>query len=133
MGIPQSPPEEKDGSLKPSRVAGEDSDTRQRDKVEARVGGCVQTLGLLTHQPPTGFLAIWSNLEETIVRAGREKAVSSSYMECFRHGAQTRFSPKEAMDIGQKRYDLFTSFVLEESGITGLGGKGRAQDFPVLY
>lgn len=83
--------------------------------------------------PPTDFLAIWSNLEETIVRAGREKVVSSSYMECFRHGAQTWFSPKEAMYIGQKRYDLFTSFVLEESGVTGLGGKGRAQDFPVLY
>lgn len=41
MGIPQSPPEEKDGSLEPSGVAGEDSDTRRRDKVEARVGGYV--------------------------------------------------------------------------------------------
>lgn len=38
MGIPQSPPEEKDGPLKPSGVAGEDTDTRQGDKVEARVG-----------------------------------------------------------------------------------------------
>lgn len=125
MGIPQSPPEEKDGALKTTWSGWQDSDT-EGDKVEARVEG------LLTHEPPTDFLAIWSNLK-TIVRAGREKVVSSSYVECFRHGAQTRFSPKEAMYKGQKRYDLFTSFILEESGVTGFGGKGRAQDFPALY
>lgn len=128
MGIPQSPPEEKDGALETMWSDWQDSDTGG-DKVEARVEG-------LSHMNPTttttDFLAIWSNLE-TIVRAGRGRVVSSSYMECFRHGAQTRFSPKEAMYKGQKRYDLFTSFILEESGVTGFGGKGRAQDFPALY
>lgn len=30
---------------------------------------------------------------------------------------------KPCMYKGQKRYDLFTSFVLEESGVTGFGVK----------
>lgn len=91
----------------------------------------MQILGSPTHQTPIVFLAIWSNLEETRVRASQgERSVSSpSYMECFIPGAQIWFSPKEATYKGQKRYDLFTSFVLEESGVTGFGGKGRAR-FP---
>lgn len=93
--------------------------------------GCVQILGSPTHQTPIVFLAIWSNLEETRVRAwqGERRVSSPSYMECFTPGAQIWFSPKEATYKGQKRYDLFTSFVLEESGVTGFGGKGRAR-FP---
>lgn len=92
MGIPQSPPEEKDGALKTVWSDWQDSDTG-RDKVEAR--------WRFTHtSTPTDFLAVWSNLEETMVRACRERVVSLSYMECLRHGAQTQFSPKEAMYKG---------------------------------
>lgn len=64
---------------------------------------------------------------------GENRFSSSFCMECFIPGAQIWVSPEEATYKGQRSYDLFTSFVLEESGVTRRGSKGRAQDFPALY
>lgn len=64
---------------------------------------------------------------------GESRFSSPFCIECFIPGAQIWVSPKEVTYKGQKSYDLFTSFVLGESGVTGLGLKGRAQDFPALY
>lgn len=44
-------------------------------------------------------------------------------MEYFIPGARIWVIPKAATYKGQKSYNLFTSFVLEESGVTGLGVK----------
>lgn len=44
-------------------------------------------------------------------------------MEYFIPGARIWVIPKAVTYKGQKSYDLFTSFVLEESGVTGLGVK----------
>lgn len=67
VGIPQSPPEEEDGSLKPSGVIGEDSDIRG-DGIKVRVEVLCRSWAYPHIKPPSVSLAIWSNLEETIVR-----------------------------------------------------------------
>lgn len=131
-GYPKAHQKRKMVPSKPSGVIGEDSDIRE-DRTKVRTE--VMCKSPAYPHIKSMFLAIWSNLGETIVRDWRgENRFSSSFsMECFIPGAQIWVSPKEATYKGQKSYDLFTSFVLEESGVTGLGGKSRAQDFPAPY
>lgn len=66
-GYPKAHQKRKMVPLKPSGVIGEDSDIRG-DGIKVRVEVLCRSWAYPHIKPPSVSLAIWSNLEETIVR-----------------------------------------------------------------